>query len=403
MHNTKLMCKTLCISLAAFMLISTLSLDIQPIAYAQEASNISKSAKFNESFDETDVLVSVALHVRCEPVIDKSVRPAEIIPLYNLSNEIIAYDVTMSDGSYLIVNANRDNPMIIEFADSRIQIGKSGERKYYLAPGIILEKEPGDAQEMRIANTQYKVLSQSAELLELQTAFSSVLNTSNEVLAKQHSALKNKLEDNVQNTKGTNTDKDKDKDKDVYDFLLSLEDIPSSNYVEDLIPSIESIKPFGTTSAFKGVDGAKNHCAATSAFNMVLYYRYIMDDPIDVSDREKIFTEIHECVKNGPVAPPQYRSRIKSYIEEKTTYKITVENIRDKWDNYKKEIEDDHMTVMCVWPSLLNAHMINGVGTREYSSGTNYCVVLDNWSSDEMAYTVFGDELYDLSKIYIYN
>lgn len=400
MHNKKLMCKALCMFLVAFMLISALSLGIQPIAYAQEARNITKSANFNEAFDETDILVSVALHVRCEPVIDKSVRPAEIIPLYNLSNEIIAYDVTMSDGSYLIVNANRDNPMIIEFADSRIQTDNSGERKYYLAPGIILEKEPGDAQEMRIANTQYKVLSQSAELLELQTAFSSVLNTSNEVLAKQHSALKNQVENYVQNTKGT--DKDKDKDKNVYDFLISLADMPKDDYEEDLIPSIESIKPFGTTSEFDGVDGADDHCAATSAFNMVLYYRYIMDDPIDDSDREKVFTEIHKYVKNGPVLPPQYRSRIESYIEEKTTYKITVENIRDKWDKYKKEIEDDHMTVMCVWPSLLSAHMINGVGTRVYSSGTNYCVVLNNWWSQSMVYTVFGESLYDLSKIHIY-
>ena len=128
-----------------------------------------------------------------------------------------------------------------------------------------------------------------------------------------------------------------------------------------------------------------------------------MNNPIASSDRNSVFTAIHQRVKNGPVTPPQYRSRIESYIKNDTSYNITVENIRDTWDNYKDEIDAGHMTVMCVWPSLFSAHMINGVGTREYSSGTKYCVVLNNWWSHSMVYTVFGTSLYDLSKIYIYN
>ena len=35
------------------------------------------------------------------------------------------------------------------------------------------------------------------------------------------------------------------------------------------------------------------------------------------------------------------------------------------------------MNVMCVWPSLFSAHMINCVGTGIYNTGTNYCVVLN--------------------------
>lgn len=410
MNKSKLMRKMFCMFLSAIMLIPSLSLGIQAITCTQEKENIIEGTEHKEAFSETDVLVSVALHVRCEPMIDKSVHPIEILPLYNLSNEIIAYDVTMSNGSYFIVNANKDNPMIIEFADSRIQTNKSDDKKYYLAPGIILEKDSGETQKMRIANTQYKVFSQSAELLELQTTFTSVLDMPNEMLARQHSALKSQLENHIQSTNASSklghsvkNSKDKDKDKDEYDFLISEAEMPSGSYSENLIPSIESIKPFGTTSEFNNVDGADNHCASTSAFNMVLYYRYIMNNPIASSDRNSVFTAIHQRVKNGPVTPSQYRSRIESYIRNDTSYNITVENIRDTWDNYKNEIDAGHMTVMCVWPSLFSAHMINGVGTREYSSGTKYCVVLNNWWSRSMVYTVFGTSLYDLSKIYIYN
>lgn len=395
MYNKKFKCKTLCMFLVAFMLISTLAVCIQPVAYAVEASKTPNSVEFNDAFDETDVLVAVALHVRCEPLLDKRVRPAIITPLYDLSDNVIAYDVTMSDGSYLIVNANKENPMIIEFAESRIQNIRSDKKKYYLAPGIILEKESNDGQEMKLVNTQYRVSSQSTELLELQTAFSSVLNTPNDTLAKQHSAAKVQLENYIQSTK--------DKEKDKYDFLISSTDMPSGTYVDDLITGITSVTPFGTTGEFDGVNGADNHCAATSAFNMVLYYRYRMGDPIASGDREDVFTDIHERVGNGPVTPLQYRNRITRYIEEDTSYNITVSNLGDTWANYRSEIKSKHMTVMCLWPALFSAHMINGVGIREYSSGTNYCAVLNNWSSQSIVYTVFGTELYDLSKVHIYS
>lgn len=395
MNNIKFVCKTLCVFLVALMLIPAVAVCIRPAAYAQEASSITKSAKFNDAFDETDILVSVALHIRCEPMLDKSVRPAEITPLYDLSDEIIAYDVTMSDGSYLIVNANKDNPMIIEFAKSRIQIDKSNKMKYYLAPGTILEKESEDAQEMKIVNTEYKLSSKSAELLELQTTFNNVLNSPNEVLAMQHSTAKKQLMNYVQNTK--------DKEKNEYDFLISEADLPDGTYEEDLIPFIESIKPFGKMADFENVPRVHDHCAATSAFNMVLYYRYIMGDPIAENDRVTVFTDIHRYVLSGPVAPAQYRSRLTNYIEEETSYNIDVANLSKTWANYKNEIVSDRMTVMCVWPTLFSAHMINGVGTREYSSGTNYCVVLNNWWAYSMVYTVFDTELYNLSKIHIYS
>lgn len=55
--------------LIALMLISLLSLGIQAITYTQEKGNIIEGAEHKEAFSETDVLVSVALHVRCEPVI----------------------------------------------------------------------------------------------------------------------------------------------------------------------------------------------------------------------------------------------------------------------------------------------------------------------------------------------
>lgn len=367
------------------------------IAHAAESSiNQINSAETSERFNEVDVLVAVALHIRCEPILNRSVRPVKIKPLYNLLDRIIAYDVTMSDGSYFVVNANKDNPMIIEFADSRLQTNERTARKeYYLAPGITSEKISTNTGKVNFVNSQYTISSQSTELIRLQTVFCSILSTQNRLLSNQHAILKNALTTYMENTQKKN--------KDPYDFLISAPDMPSGEYTEDLIPDIKNITPYGTTSEFDGVHGADNHCAATSAFNMVLYYRHIIGSSISPGDRNTVFTAIHTRIKNGPVTPTQYRNRLKKYIEQDTPYKITVENIGDTWINYKNEIDNDRMNVMCVWPSLFSAHMINGVGTRIYSTGTNYCVVLNNWWSASRVYTIFGTALYDLSKVYIYN
>lgn len=345
----------------------------------------------NSDFDEDDVLIVVATHILYDPHIKDYPRPIKIEPLFNLSNEIIAYDVTMSNGSYIIVNANKNNPIVLEFGESRLEFQNSNNKKFYLGPCIIAEKNDSESNYFKIINTQKLVYSQASEILRFQYVFETFCKTYNELLSDRHIATKKVLQK-----------KSFSKNKDKFDFLLDANQLPNATYTEKLITSINYITPYGTTSEFDGINGVNNHCASTSAFNMVLYYRYRMGIPISSSDRNSVFSAIHSRIKNGPVNPTQYRNRIKKYIELDTSYNISVENISNTWNSYKNEIDNDRMNFMCIIPGIFDAHMINGVGYRIYPNG-NYCVVLNNWYSQSKVYTIFGVALYNLSKIYIYN
>ena len=120
-----------------------------------------------------------------------------------------------------------------------------------------------------------------------------------------------------------------------------------------------------------------------------------------IADRELEFKAIHRLMLNGPVTPSSYRFRLTKYINDSTDYNITATNIKDEWSAYKNAIDSDTMTVMCVWPKLLSAHMINGIGYRVIGEN-NYCVVVDNWNTSAKRYTIFGAELYDLSSVKIF-
>lgn len=164
-------------------------------------------------------------------------------------------------------------------------------------------------------------------------------------------------------------------------------------------------------SMFQGVNGAQNHCGVTSAYNMVAYYRLRLGEPILANDRLTVFTEIHRRMGSGPTLPVYYRSGLQSYISYDTKYKISVSNIIIfGWEFFKAQVDADGMSAMCVWPAVLNAHWINGIGYRIYSNGAKYARIMDNWASYNpltdpkvpARYTIFGDYLYDLTTVTIY-
>jgi len=97
------------------MLIACLSLPA-----SANTATIEQNFENTIQFDELDLWLTVGIHILSENKNDNSPwDPSTYIvqyePLYNLNKEIIAYYVTLSSGGYMVVNANKYNPIVLEF------------------------------------------------------------------------------------------------------------------------------------------------------------------------------------------------------------------------------------------------------------------------------------------------
>lgn len=384
------------ISILIVLIISIFIIMVPASAHTVSYESIGTEGAFTDQFSEIDVIVAVACHVKT--FYDSEYPSIQLIePLYNLLDEVIAYKVYMTDDSYIVVNANKANPVIIEFSDPGMTYGdqvstlSSKDLKYYLAPSVILDQQEIYSLELDISKYSNNCKEESFKSLE--KAFSRLLNTPNADLAVRHDTILQMLNDSI--NKGERQAKsDKDKEKDPYSFLIGYLDMPNDEtFRYKYLRGVRDITNWGTTSEFDNL--ASNHCAATSAFNVTHYFRTRFADPIEDDERLTVFNNSHAYIGNGPVTPSQYRTRYLNYINNGTSYSASILNPYDSWANYKDNIQDGYVVLMCVWPELFSAHMINGVGYLEFPSG-NYCAVLDNWNSSGLAYTLFGEELYDM-------
>ena len=369
----------------------------QQVATAQDHISTSDNiySVGTEHFDNYDILIAAAMHLSYKPT--KNVRPVKIIPLYNLSDGVIAYDVTFTDGSYLVVNANRQNPIIIEYAESRTNAPQDNGKNYYLAPMAVFQKESVTSQQLKAIDSDNRISIQSQELIKAQDEFAEMLSVKNEVLSNKHSTIKTRVQNYLNEQKGNNSD--------VYDDII-LTGIPSGTITTKLINRLEDLTRLygqGCMGAFEDLQGVKNHCAATSAYNMVFYYKFIMGDYVSYTYQYKVelFKSIHKYIKNGPVVASEYRARLKKYLNKETNYKYSIEKLNKSWNTYKNEIDNNRMCLLFLLPNIFNGHFVNGVGTTIYDTGATYCVIFDNWVSANR-FMLLGSYVNSISKIYIY-
>lgn len=383
------------------LIVSMLQFPVSAIKFS--INNTFDNISGNPSFDKNDILVAVARHVKSEYTATNLPMPIFTQPLYNLSDDIIAYKVVMTDGSYIVVNANRENPVIIEFSDpgmvstNNIKLTSVDKRQYYLAPGIVSEKADSSTNKLIIENSTFSIDKESDQVKNLETTFATMLATPNAKLAAQHKLGLELLDEYLDNC---NAQSRSDSIYEAFSFLLSVSELPTDTYTSRSLQGLNLVFGWGTTSEFSDLPNVHDHCAATSAFNIMLFYRAHMGSSVG-QFRDALFSEIHSFMDNGPVFPWQYRSRFDSYITESTSYTLHMENLSDTWANYKQYIRYGYMNIMCLLPALNMGHMVNGVGYREYSSGNNYCMIINNWDEFGYVYTLFGTSLVDLFSIRI--
>lgn len=146
-------------------------------------------------------------------------------------------------------------------------------------------------------------------------------------------------------------------------------------------------------------DYVYNHCASTSAANIMAYYAwYYSDNSLLVNNStEHTFYSIYEdYLGSGPVWVDDYQEGITDYLYYKTQYGVDFGTIRS-WSALKSHLAyyddgDNHMLYLLIWNGL-EAHYVNGVGYREYSSGEKYVRIFDNWNKNinrYISYTALG-------------
>ncbi len=165
---------------------------------------------------------------------------------------------------------------------------------------------------------------------------------------------------------------------DIDDYNIFTETgLPSRGHYADNLPDCLSkgIK-WGTTTEFDRY--GKNHCASVSIFNIIQYYAHLLKSPdLNGHTRLDTFESIYNLAGKGPTIPVSYRSAfVNSIIPH---YKAYAGGRAVSWDNYVAAIRDQRMVYLVLWPSLFNAHYVNGIGFREYYSGEKYVRIVDNW------------------------
>lgn len=368
------------------------------IANAEIADGKSNIKFKADIFDETDLLIMVAKFVKGE-FSSPYPEPMSYEELYSIRDEVLAYKVVLSNDFYVIVNANRENPVWLEFGEiDQNEVSQSNEKSievhataYYLGPGCIATKdEVRTALSTRNVGVSHDKL--SSDVLDYENRFLQFCEAENEIANKRLKEAKMLVSSRI--TKMKDTD-------DKYDFII--DSVPAEGCIQEKNLAKYADFKYGTTSLFRNVNGAKNHCAATSAYNEYAYYRLIMGEPLsnDIDDMKEVFTTIHKRMGNGPVNPLQYRNRIKKFVGEDTVYHCDVAKPAPTFTKYQEYIDWGRMPVLCVMPALFDAPMINGTGYRVYSSVT-YARIIDNWNNNPNKWYIFGEDLFAMSWVYIY-
>ena len=317
-----------------------------------------------------------------------------IIPLFDSNDEIMAYYVKMAPSGYMIVNADVNNPDVLEFAYSHDNYAAinteyiNGQKVYYNGPRSLLVKEDSDYYFIS-GNTNEKI--SDAEYTRNITTIKNSINgaaasTINMAKAINLQTWMNHIEANDIATFSTVTVNNVSTVVSANDYgIIGSGSLPTGSYSSGILYGCSPTNiDYVVTGDFLE-DYVDNHCASTSAANMMAYYAwyYYDDSLLENGNTEHTFYVLYEdYLGSGPVWVDDYQDGITDYLFYNTQYGVDFGTITS-WSGVKSHLAyyddgDNHMLYLLIWNGL-EAHYVNGVGYREYSSGSKYVRIIDNW------------------------
>lgn len=366
------------------------------------------------NLDYLDIWLIVGNQIICETNNEgcnwnEKTRIVKVTPLFDLNSSVIAYYVVLSDGGYMVINNSSANPVVLEYSYSIDVLKESSdydnpiESYCYLSPGIFVnQQEAMTRSAMKSLGYKQEISYNDAE--QISNSFISEISIPNEEKKDQLEAFRRYAQEKIVRGSG-------DPDAD-YGFFYTSGLPTSSTTGNDWIPFSRSLNHYGTTGEFAGLLAlytifgnpvyVQNHCASVSAFNMLYYYRYIMNDLLPLANRTSIYLTLHSYIRNGPVVPNDYGSRFASYIDNETNYTYDFHRYTiASWSNYVNTISADLMAFIVAWPSPLDSHTFNGIGYITYSTSEKYCRVVDGWNNSPDRFYLWSSNLYALGYIEI--
>jgi hypothetical protein len=303
----------------------------------------------------------------------------DIVELYDIDNNVIAYYVSFNPKGYAIVNNNLDNPIALEFGEGdskpirKLLDKDKGEKIYYAGPGYSFNWDDIMSGKTEAEKDEIK------EDLKLDKIYNK-LAEKNKQEKELHKARKKLAKEKIEDIGGSAIN--------GYDFIL-IGSMPMTTYTHD------SISFFGTdwTKMIYYKYIAKDHCGATAATNIALYYT--QDGYTNLKKNNSTydtFVDLHSRIGNGPVS--QFSSDLMSYAYSRG-YSMTYSNI-NFFSGLKTATADDHPCGVLVANSPLDMHWVVSVGWREYNTGSEYIRIVTGWDDSSNAanyFSLWGDPL----------
>lgn len=334
--------------------------------------------------DKTDVIISAYSYVMGafgqKTDKDKQIVVTNILPLYTMSDRVVAYYITFSTGEYAVINNNNENPVAIEFG--------RGKQKF------IEEILSQDSGAKIIYNNQVSVyskefigsLSEEDELRinDIYECFPNLL-IKNEFLSQWLKESKEKIlkEEVITSTKG---------DGDFGFFSASQMSLAPYHYSGTIIDATQV--DWAIMSDYDSI--ADNHCGATTVTNLALYYHkrgysYLKLD----NDKYATFVDVHGIIGNGPVM--NITNGAKDYFLDRG-YNLQHSSLSTGLLNSGIETfiatatRNNKPCAILLFDGVTSWHWVLGVGWFQYAgAGGFYIRINTNWDGHVDTYYMPGN------------
>ena len=206
---------------------------------------------------------------------DISVRNVEI--LYDFYERPLLCYIKYSNGTYIVVNNNKKNPIAVEYGGgTNLKIEKMRRHTdhiYYISYDMVFSK----IDQRLTENDIYSIYDLDKNLVEENPELSEIINTRSDIIYQ--SILRGNGDYGVYNPS----------------------QLPQIPWHTNSVTALSGIS-FCTISEYDYVPYVYNHCGAVCAANLMLYYANRGFSSLKYNNsKDDTFFEIHNVVGNGPV------------------------------------------------------------------------------------------------------
>lgn len=347
----------------------TLTIFIPSIPVRAEETTVADS-----ELSSLDVMVSANSALKSgnadESILDETSDIKEFVELYSPEGELVAYYVSFNPNGYAVINNNSENPVAIEFGEGDNQFIR--EILASSADSQIIYNSPVEVY-LESENKTYS----NQERDDLYTNYPE-LNKPNQ----KEEALHNQQKEALQNSK-ISSDELSALGGGSYGFV-EWDDMPSGSYSSGYIPF------YGTDWATTGEysDIANNHCGATAATNIALYYANRGYSNLKKnSSKRDTFIAVHDIIGNGPVM--MIAGGTKDYFKNRG-YTLKYSSV-GTFSGIKSATTNNRPCGILLASGIVDWHWIVSTGWREYTTGSKYIRIVNGWDNTANNFYLIND------------